>query len=131
MAVAATAIAATTIGRRRSPACSAPLMRAPRASWTALAIGAAVRWVTSDVFGSVLDSCSSMIAPCSRRGGRLQEDVRLTAWCLPAASRKTPGLRPGVVRKVDNDARRGAAHDYPSKRLLHRSADLHVRQEGR
>src|SRR2546430_4278028 len=40
------------------------------------------------------------------------------------------GLRPGVVRKVDHDGRRGAAYDHPSKRLLFRRIDFHVWQKG-
>jgi len=76
--------------------------------------------------GFVLVHDCSMFAKV--REGRLQEDIRLTA-CVVAARRKTSGLRPGVVRKVDNDRLRRAAHDHPSKRLQFRTVDFHVRQE--
>src|SRR5712671_5661853 len=47
-----------------------------------------------------------------------------------ATCSKTSGLRPGVVRKVDDNGCRGAAHDDPSKRFQLRRIDFHVRQEG-
>src|SRR4051794_3945565 len=47
--------------------------------------------------------------------------------CCP---QETSGLRPGVVRKINDDRRCGAAHDDPSKRLALRRVDFHVRQEG-
>src|SRR4030081_684220 len=47
-----------------------------------------------------------------------------------AVRRRTSGLRPGVVRKVDDNGRCRAAHDNPSKRFQLRRVDLHMQQEG-
>src|SRR5229473_5864471 len=41
-----------------------------------------------------------------------------------------PRLRPGVVRKVDDNRRCRATHDNPSKRLQFRRVDFHMPQEG-
>jgi hypothetical protein len=43
--------------------------------------------------------------------------------------RKTSGLRPAVVRKVDDDRRCRAAYDNPSKRLKFRRVDFHMREQ--
>ena len=40
-------------------------------------------------------------------------------------------LGPSVVRQVDDNWRRCAAHDNPSKRFQFRRVDFHMRQEGR
>src|ERR1700688_3561847 len=62
------------------------------------------------------------------REDHLREGTRLTIWCYPALGTKS-GLRPGVLRKVDDDRRRGAAHDNPSKRFQFRWVDFHVQQK--
>src|SRR5450432_3936382 len=60
----------------------------------------------------------------------LVHDRSVFAKSGKAVRRKTSGLPPGIVRKVDNDGRSGASHHYPSKWLLFRRVDFHVRQEG-
>src|SRR6267154_3543 len=57
--------------------------------------------------------------------------LRLTACSCPAVRRKTSGLPPDVVGKVDHDGCRGAAHDHPAKRLQLRGVDFHMEQESR
>jgi hypothetical protein len=80
------------------------------------------------VFGSALNSCSSMTY------SMLAKPVKDFAGRQPAYGQKPPrsletsGLRPGVVRKIDNNGRCSASHDHPSKRLLVRRIDFHMRQ---
>src|SRR5258708_7258854 len=50
---------------------------------------------------------------------------------MKVTRRQRPGLRPGVVRKVDDDRCCRAAHHNPAKRLQFRRVDFHMRQEGR
>src|ERR1700731_4305664 len=81
-----------------------------------------VRRVISIVSSSAMDSGLSMDAPfCLVDENDSPED---------ASPGKKPGLRPCVVRKVDDDRCRGAAHDNPPKRFQFRWVDFHVRQEG-
>src|SRR3984957_782544 len=81
------------------------------------------------VFGSALHSCSSIT--CSMFAKPVKDVAgRHPAYDqMPSRSSDTSGLRPGVVRKIDDNGRCGASHDNPSKRLLVRRIDFHVRQE--
>src|SRR5438445_8636290 len=78
-------------------------------------VSTTVRRVTSNrigASGSLLDSWSSMIAPCSQGSVRLVTGRHRAYGLVPPCR-----LRPSVVRKVDDDGCRGAAHDHPSKRF--------------
>src|SRR3981189_1381914 len=73
-----------------------------------------------------------LVHDCSRFARFGKAVCRKTSGLRPGVfltpRRKTTGLRPGIVRKVDNNGRSRAAHDYPSKRLLFRRVDFHVRE---
>src|ERR1700733_4911730 len=70
-----------------------------------------------------------MLHVCMAREDHLREGTRPTTGCYPALGKKSD-LRPGVLRNVVDDRRRGAAHDDPSKRFEFRWVDFHVQQEG-
>src|SRR6266576_5607355 len=84
-------------------------------------VSTTVRRVTSNrigASGSLLDSWSSIIAPCSQGSGRLITGRHRAYGLVPACfQQEDTRLRPGVVRKVDDDGCRSAAHDHPSKRF--------------
>jgi hypothetical protein len=48
---------------------------------------------------------------------------------VPSRSSETSGLRPGAVGKIDDNGRCRASHDDPSKRLLVRWIDFHMREK--
>src|SRR6266404_6900442 len=97
-------------------------------------VSTTVRRVTSNrigASGALLDSWSSMIAPCSRGSVRLVAGRHRAYGLVPACfQQEDTRLRPSVFRKVDDDGCRGAAHDHPSKRFELRGVDFHVGQKG-
>src|SRR5882724_12159130 len=93
-------------------------------------VSTTVRRVTSNVScssGAVLGSCSSMMAPCLHSQQETQAYGLLLFRCLG----RHRGLRPDVVWDVDDNGRRCAAYDNPSKRFQFRGIDFHVEQESR